>query len=132
MPKFMGFHHIALTVIDADKSEEFYTKAFKFLRVLEIPDQEGRGLKRIFAHPSGMILGFSIHASNDGASFSEFRTGLDHFAFTVESRDALDEWAEHLDGVGIEHSEIRDTGVGYLMTVRDPDNIQVELWANPT
>ena len=132
MPRITGFHHIALTVLDADKSEEFYTKAFKFVRVLELPDQEGRGFKRVFGHPSGMILAFSVHATNDGASFSEFRTGLDHFAFTVELRSALDEWAEHLDGVGIEHSEIRDTGVGYLMTVRDPDNIQVELWANPS
>lgn len=131
MPRITGFHHISLTVLDADKSEEFYTKAFKFVRVIEIPDQEGRGFKRVLAHPSGMILGFSVHAANDGASFSEFRTGLDHFAFTVESRGALDEWAAHLEGVGIEHSEIRDTGVGNLMTVRDPDNIQVELWANP-
>ena len=78
MPKITGFHHIALTVLDADESEDFYTRAFKFVRVLEIPDQEGRGFKRVFAHPSGMILGFSVHATNDGAAFSEFRTGLDH------------------------------------------------------
>ncbi len=131
MTTITGFHHISLTVRDAAKSEDFYTRAFGFVRVLEIPDEDGHGFKRILAHgPSRTILGFSVHQTNDGSAFSEFKTGLDHVAFGVASREELDEWAARLDELDIEHSEIRTTTVGYLMTVRDPDNIQVELWAD--
>jgi len=132
MPKITGFHHISLTVIDATKSEQFYTNAFGFVRVLELEDEAGRGFKRVLAHgESRTILGFSVHRSNDGSPFTEFRTGLDHFSFGVPSRAELDAWVAHFDELGIEHSEVRTTPVGVLLTVRDPDNIQVELWANP-
>lgn len=131
MPTITGFHHVSLTVRDASVSEEFYSKAFGFVRVLELPDQEGRGLKCVLAHPeSRTILGFSVHRDNEGSSFTEFRTGLDHLSFGVPSRAELDAWAARFDEIGIEHSEIRSTGIGDLMTVRDPDNIQVELWAD--
>jgi glyoxylase I family protein len=132
MPTITGFHHISLTVSDAANSVEFYTNAFGFVPVLELQDEDGRGYKRVLAHAeSRTILGLSVHSSNDGSPFTEFRTGLDHFSLGVPSRAELDAWAAHLDELGIEHSEVRNTPVGDLMTVRDPDNIQVELWANP-
>jgi glyoxylase I family protein len=132
MPTITGLHHIALTVSDAAKSEQFYTNVFGFVPVLELEDEAGRGYKRVLAHgESRTILGLSVHGSNDGSPFSEFRTGLDHFSFGVPSRVELDAWVARLDELGIEHSEVRGTPVGDLMTVRDPDNIQVELWANP-
>ena len=131
MPTITGFHHLSLTVRDATKSEQFYASAFGFVPVLELPDEEGRGFKRIIAHgESRTIIGFSVHADNDGSPFTEFRTGLDHLSFGVGSREELDAWAAHLDGLGIEHSEIRTTPIGDLLTVRDPDNIQVELWTD--
>ena len=40
--------------------------------------------------------------------------------------------AAYLDGQGITRDEIKDLGGGfgiYVMTVRDPDNIQLELTA---
>lgn len=132
MPTITGFHHISLTVLDAAKSEQFYTTVFGFTPVFERADEYGRGFKRVLAHAdSRTILGFSVHKSNDGSPFSEFRTGLDHFAFGVPSRAELDAWAARFDELGIEHGEIREAGVGTLLTVRDPDNIQVELWAVP-
>lgn len=116
---------------DAAASEEFYRRIFGFAPVLELPDEHGRGYKRILTHAdSSTILGFSVHTDNDGSPFTEFRTGLDHLAFGVDSRAELDAWAARLDELGIEHSEIRTTAVGDLMTVRDPDNIQVELWVS--
>jgi len=131
VPTITGLHHISLTVLDAVKSEQFYTNVFGFVPVLELPDEDGRGFKRILAHAeSRTILGFSVHRDNDGSRFTEFRTGLDHLSFGVPSRAELDDWVARLDELGIEHSEIRTTTIGDLMTVRDPDNIQVELWAD--
>jgi catechol 2,3-dioxygenase-like lactoylglutathione lyase family enzyme len=132
LPTFNGIHHLSLTVRDATKSEDFYTSVFGFVRVLELPDTDGHGFKRVLAHgESRTILGFSVHQSNDGAAFSEFRTGLDHLAFGLGSHADLDEWIARLDGLGVEHSEIRRTPVGDYVSLRDPDNIQIELWVNP-
>jgi hypothetical protein len=37
--------------------------------------------------------------------------------------------SERLDGLGIPHSGIKDENGGPLLTLRDPDNIQIELHA---
>jgi catechol 2,3-dioxygenase-like lactoylglutathione lyase family enzyme len=64
MATITGFHHLSLTVRDAAKSADFYAKAFGFVPVLELPDTEGRGFKKVMAHPdSRTILGFSVHHS---------------------------------------------------------------------
>jgi glyoxylase I family protein len=132
MATITGFHHVALTVRDAAKSAAFYAKVFGFVTVLELPDTDGRGLKHVLAHPeSRTILGLSVHQTNDGSAFSEFRTGLDHLSFGVSSRAELDAWMAKLDELGIEHSDVSSSAVGDLITLRDPDNVQVELWANP-
>jgi catechol 2,3-dioxygenase-like lactoylglutathione lyase family enzyme len=133
MATITGYHHLSLTVRDAEKSVEFYGKVFGFVPVLELEDAQGWGYKRVLAHPeSRTILGFSVHKSNDGSEFSEFRTGLDHLSFGVTSRADLDAWMERLDELGIEHSEVTSSAVGHQITLRDPDNVQVELWANAT
>lgn len=131
MPTISGLHHLSLTVRDAAKSEAFYG-IFGFVPVLELPDVGGRGYKKVLANPdTRTILGLSVHQSNDGSAFSEFRTGLDHLSFGVSSRAELDAWMQHLDELGIEHSDVTSSEVGHQITVRDPDNVQVELWANP-
>ena len=43
MSAITGIHHLSLTVRDAAASEEFYSKVFGFVRVLELPDSDGRG-----------------------------------------------------------------------------------------
>jgi catechol 2,3-dioxygenase-like lactoylglutathione lyase family enzyme len=122
---------MSLTVRDPEKTAEFYATALGFVPVLELPDVEGRGFKKVLAHPeSRTILGLTVHEANDGTPFTEFRTGLDHVAFGVPTRADLDEWTKRLDDLGIEHSDIRETPIGALLTLRDPDNVQVELWAD--
>jgi len=132
MPTITGIHHISLTVRDAARSEDFYTRVFGFVRVLELPDIDGRGAKCVLAHAeSRTIIGFSVHQSNDGSTASEFRTGLDHFAVGVASHAELKDWIAKLDELGIAHSDVTKTGVGDYVSLRDPDNVQIELWVNP-
>ncbi len=132
MPDITGIHHLSLTVRDLDVSEEFYTRVFGFVRVLELADAEGRGAKRVLAHPgTRTVIGFSLHSTNDGSPFSEFRTGLDHFAIGVASHAELQAWIARLDELGIAHGELTKTAVGEYVAFRDPDNVQLELWANP-
>lgn len=50
--------------------------------------------------------------------------------FLVPSRTALDDWAEHLDRIGVVHSGIKEPeyGSAAMVTLRDPDNIQLEFY----
>ena len=54
-----------------------------------------------------MLICLVGHAANTGEAFSEFRTGLDHLEFFVDRSEELQTWSEHLDGLGILHSGIK-------------------------
>jgi glyoxylase I family protein len=84
---------------------------------------------RVLAHPeSGWIIGLREYPGHDDGAFSEFRTGLDHIAFTVSSRDELEAWQSVLGEKGVTFSPIAETPIGTVVVLRDPDNIQLELW----
>ena len=50
-------------------------------------------------------------------------------ALAVSNRETLEQWVQHLDRLGVRHSGIKEENGGPLVTLRDPDNIQIELWA---
>ena len=74
----------------------------------------------------GTLLGLRPVAND---RFDEDRTGLDHIAFRLGSKDELDSAATHLDEVGVEHEPVKDIGPSYILEFRDPDNIALELTA---
>jgi hypothetical protein len=55
--------------------------------------------------------------------------GLDHLEFLLVQRDDLDESAVHLDNLGTAHSGVKriDHTRNAMLTVRDPDDIQLEF-----
>lgn len=127
MPTIAGGHHIALTVSDADRSADWYCGLFGLQVVMEGDDPTVRF--RVLAHPeSGWVLGVRQYYGRKDGSFDEFRTGLDHFAFSVSSRAELDAWEKHLKGTDVPFSPIAETPIGSVIVLRDPDNIQLELW----
>jgi catechol 2,3-dioxygenase-like lactoylglutathione lyase family enzyme len=80
-------------------------------------------------HPdAGVTIGLAGHAANPGEPFDELRTGLDHIAFTVTGRSELEGWLQRLEEHGVDHSPIKEGASGWLITFRDPDNIQLELY----
>jgi glyoxylase I family protein len=127
--QFLGVHHLNLSVTDLERSAEWYEQVLGLTRGWEMPDTEGRGRKIILLHPSSPFrLVLSLHAANEGGSFSEFRTGLDHIAFTVADRGTLERWAQHFNEMGIEHSPIKEGATGWLVVFRDPDGVQLEMY----
>ena len=95
-------------------------------------DCEDTGYAVLLLHSSGLALGIHHNAGNDGVAFDESRAGLDHFGFAVADRAALDGWVTHLDEQGVEHSGVRDITEPMpfaTLVFRDPDNIQLELYA---
>lgn len=125
-----GVHHITLTVTDLARSANFYTQHFGFKPLVDL------GSRRLMTN-GHVILAVSLPSdanapipAND--RFSENRIGLDHVSFSMGSRAELDAAAAYLDAHGVSRGEIRDLGSGfgiYVMAVRDPDNIQLELTA---
>lgn len=127
MPSITGGHHIALTVTDADRSAEWYSALLGMSVVLAGDDETVKF--RVLADPaSGWVLGVRQYHGREGGDFDEFRTGLDHFAFSVESRAALEEWESELSARGIKYTPIAETPIGSVIVFRDPDNIQLEFW----
>jgi len=124
-----GVHHITLTVRDIKRSTEFYTQYLGFQVVVEFDP-------RIALSNGSVLLALGPPPDPSQAieddQFNENRIGLDHVSLSVASLAELEAAAVFLDENGVAHGEIRDLGAGfgiYVMAVRDPDNIQLELTA---
>jgi catechol 2,3-dioxygenase-like lactoylglutathione lyase family enzyme len=130
-----GIHHISITARDVEASAAWYEQVFGMARLpITFPhhDKEDTGYAVLMIHPSGVALGIHHNTGNDGVAFDESRAGLDHFGFSVADRAALDGWVAKLDSLGIEHSGVRDITEPVpfsTLVFRDPDNIQLELYA---
>ena len=128
-----GFHHLTVNVQDVDASERWYGEVLGFVRVAGY--QTEAFTRVILRHPaSGAVLGLNRHdATVAGEPFDERRAGLDHVALAVADRGALDAWVDRFDALGVRHSEVKPGTVpgSWLVTFRDPDGLQLEVFAAP-
>ena len=124
-PRIAGFGHIDLTVTDGERSAEWWIEVLGF-RLVAKQERDGFRTWTTF-HPSGLAVSFVVHDRPASETFDERAVGLDHLALRVPDRAALHQWVEHLDQLGVAHSGIKDEIGGPLITVRDPDNLQIEL-----
>jgi len=122
-----GLNHIILTVADVARSRAFYGDVLGFATTIigEDPDKS-------FFFPVGDVQIFVFPSRQPIADdrFSEFRIGLDHWAFTAPSKAALYELADKLLAAGVDTRGVEQfvhTGNWYV-AFRDPDNIQLEYW----
>lgn len=79
-------------------------------------------------------LGLTQHRHGSQDAFDETRAGLDHLAFTVAGRAELDAWAARLADAAVVHSPVTPANSipgAAVLVFRDPDNIQLELFAEP-
>jgi catechol 2,3-dioxygenase-like lactoylglutathione lyase family enzyme len=122
-------HHFNLSVSDLARSTQWYTKVFGLRVLRQAPDPDGRWDRVIMTHPSGLLVGLTAHRTNTGEPASELHCGVDHLALQVENAEALGAWVRYLDELEVEHSEIKESPLGKLVALRDPDNVQFELYA---
>lgn len=124
----MKIEHIAIWVSDLEESRSFYCKFFKG-QASEKYHNQSTGFKSYFIK------------FNDGARL-ELMTrpdiclmkqnvliGYAHCAFSVGSKEAVDDLTDQLRGLGVKViSEPRTTGDGYYESVvLDPDGNEVEI-----
>lgn len=127
MPKFSKISHISFSARDADKSAQWWSRV---LGLAEIDRTAGENWRAILlVHPSsGTVIEFQQHDGNQGEVFDPRRTGFDHMGLKVDDRAELEEWREHFERLAVTHSPIVDAEYGSVLTFKDPDGIQFEMF----
>jgi glyoxylase I family protein len=130
-----GIHHFGFTVRDAEVTASWYGSVLGFHRVHAYESADGSRRKVFVEHERlGVRVGLTQHRDGSQDAFDETRVGLDHIAFAVSDRAELELWAERLADAGVVHSPIADANTipgAAVLVFRDPDNIQLELFAPP-
>jgi glyoxylase I family protein len=134
-------HHLALTVRNLDASVEWYGRVFGLTYQMDLPHPGGFA-QMLSDDAWQLVIALHRHDSNPGEAFTESRTGLDHAGLAVATREDLVAWQSHLETHGVvradradrplTQSAIADEPYGSVLVFRDPDNIQLELFAPPT
>ena len=131
-------HHLALTVTDVDASVPWYENVFGVRFQMDVPHAGGVG-KLLTDETRQLMIVLHRHDANDGRLFGETTAGLDHADFVVPSRVDLQAWQVHLESCGVARTDvagkpltqspIADEPYGSVLVFRDPDNIQLEIFA---
>jgi glyoxylase I family protein len=127
MSYIRAYHHVSISVTDLGRSTEWYHTVLGLDVVAEI---EGAGFRRarLRAPDTGMTLTLTAHDRESADAFDERRPGLDHVAFQVASED-IGSLKERFEQLAVRHSEVKRSSSGTVMiTLRDPDNIQLEVF----
>ena len=129
-PALHGIAHVALTVRDVESSQEWYERVLGLEHVITVPHVGGEGV--VLADVDRRVWwALHRHDGQDGARFTERRTGLDHVGLLVDSTATLQAWVSWLGQLGVEHdgiTDLPDFGMQALV-FRDPDGIPLELVA---
>ncbi|HWC11493.1 MAG TPA: VOC family protein [Acidimicrobiales bacterium] len=123
-----GYHHLGLTVTDLARSVKWYCEVLGLETEREI---EGRGFRRVRLRSpgGGLTLSLTAHQAGAGERFDERRAGLDHVAFRVGTVGEVEDLKQRFERLGVDHSEIKRSADKAMITLRDPDNIQLEVFA---
>jgi glyoxylase I family protein len=127
MPKFSKVSHISFSATDAERSAQWWSRVFGLAEIDRAAGDTWRAI--LLVHPpSGTVIEFQQHDGNQGDDFDPRRTGFDHMGLKVDARAELDEWREHFERLDVTHSPIVDAEYGSVLTFKDPDGIQFEMF----
>ena len=112
-------NHISLTVRDVAASEGWYTRAFDLIRLDGDVAADGSGHVILLSPTGEWILSLSSGPTPD----------FEHVALTCTDRDTLVAWHDALVERAVTPGSITDAPYGSGFVVRDPDGLEVELFA---
>jgi catechol 2,3-dioxygenase len=121
-----GIGHVVLRVRDVERSTAFYQDILGFKKVGEIPG------RMVFFTATGenhhdlavMAVGPNAPAPNP------YGVGLYHVAIRLESDEAVRAAYRALTEAGAEVVGSSDHGVSHSLYIKDPDGIELELYAD--
>jgi len=127
MPTFRKVSHISFSTRDAEASAQWWKTVFDFRDLEHVAGDGWHGLLLIH-QPTATIIEFQQHDTNQGETFDPTRTGFDHLGFMVDRPEDLDDWQAHFEQLGVTHTPVVHREYGSVLTFKDPDNIQFELF----
>ena len=130
MPTLAAYSHLSLSVTDLDRSTSWYCGVLGFEVIANVKG-DGFLRNRLRQPDAGITLTLTAHEAGSGDKFDERRTGMDHVSFVVPSVDDIHDFKQCFEDLGVDHSDVKPTagGAGGMITFRDPDNIQLEVFA---
>jgi catechol 2,3-dioxygenase-like lactoylglutathione lyase family enzyme len=129
-PPITGFSHVDLSVRDREASARWYVDVLGFEVSGEGRNETFGFRSTVLVHPSAPLsIALVEHRGNPGEPFDERRCGLDHLSFELPAGFDLEGWARDLAERGYEAPDVGDDDGIALVVLRDPDNIQIELYA---
>jgi len=114
-------NHISLQVTDVGRSAQWYAAAFNLDRVSQETAEEGSGHALLVSRSGGWLLSLTTASS----------PGVAHVAISCTDRDTLLAWRELLLQRAVAAGTITDAPYGSGFVVRDPDGLELELFAPP-
>lgn len=136
MSNLTSVQHVALTVTDVDRSVPWYERVLDLKEIARREDPDS-GIRKVHLRAPGDAFAVVLvqRPETGRGEFDERRTGLDHVAFKVGSYEELKEWEQRLAAYGVTHSPARASRTlpgATVVVFRDPDGIQLEVWAEHT
>jgi glyoxylase I family protein len=127
MPAFDKISHVSFSARDAEASASWWTELLGLVEIDRVHGPGWRGI--VLLHPpTATVIEFQQHDANQGERFDPSRTGFDHMGLKVSDRATLEEWTAHFDRLGVDYTPIVDREYGSVLTFRDLDGIQFEMF----
>jgi len=120
----LGLHHVKVPVTDLERSRKWYEQVFDLEPEVEFRDDDG-SVRGVAYRPKA---GFTL-ALRENPEVARAIVGFDPFAILVQGRADVDAWAGRLDAFGIAHSPVIEGAVGWLLSFKDPDGIELRLYS---
>jgi glyoxylase I family protein len=127
MPPFSRVSHTSFSVRDAEASARWWAGLLDLTEIDRVGGDGWHGI--LLLHPpSRTVIELQQHDENQGEIFDPRRTGFDHMGFKVDTRAGLDEWLARFEQLGVRHSPIAEREYGAVLTFKDRDGIQFEMF----
>ncbi|TLF81176.1 VOC family protein [Nocardia cyriacigeorgica] len=124
MPDLAGIHHVKIPVSDLPRSVRWYREVFGFRPTMQFADSSDDVVRGVV----GDIPGLGMVALRENPEAAAGCKGFDPVGYAVNDRPDLEQWAEHLDGLGITHSPVIDASIGWILVFNDPDGLEIHMY----
>jgi glyoxylase I family protein len=127
MPTFSKISHVSFSARDCERSAEWWSAVFGMHEIERVKGDGWKGI--LLLHPAtATVIEFQQHDANGDERFDPARTGFDHLGFKVDDPAELEVWRAHFERLGVVHSPIAHREYGSVLTFKDPDGIQFEMF----
>jgi len=120
-PALGPINHISLAVTNVRRSAQWYAQSFDLVCASEEVADDGSGHVLLVSPTGGWLLSLTSAAA----------PAVEHVAVTCRDRDELIAWRDLLTDRGAAPGTITDAPYGSGFVIRDPDGLELELFAPP-